>query len=395
MRVSLIKGGGGDSYYELGLLSGLIAQGIQVDFVGSERDDQGHSDILRDRNVTFFALRGNQDPQASLARKVLRILGYYARLWLYALKTSSRIFHIQWTERFAFYDRTILNLYYKLLGKKIVFTAHNVNAGERDGRDGPMNRMTLRFMYRIVDRIIVHTEMMKQQLAGRFGVPAAKVTVIEHGINSMVPRTDLTPREARLRLGLPGDERVMLFFGNITPYKGLEYLCAALARLRETDRNLKLIIAGRITNRENAAYWETIEAFISESELEGALLRRTEFVPDDEIEIYFKAADVLILPYRRIFQSGVLFLSYAFGLPVIAADVGSLRGSIIEGKTGFLSRPEDAADLARTIDGYFKSDLYKHLDCRRDEIVDYANRTYSWRTIGAKTKSVYDGLSRT
>jgi D-inositol-3-phosphate glycosyltransferase len=257
-----------------------------------------------------------------------------------------------------------------------------------------MNRITLRFMYRIVDHIIVHTEMMKQQLAGRFGVPAAKVTVIEHGINSMVPRTDLTPKEARLRLGLPGDEKVMLFFGNITPYKGLEYLCAALARLRETDRNLKLIIAGRITNRENAAYWETIEAFISESELEGALLRRTEFVPDDEIEIYFKAADVLILPYRRIFQSGVLFLSYAFGLPVIAADVGSLRGDIVEGETGFLSRPEDAADLARTIDGYFKSDLYKDLDCRRDEIVDYANRKYSWRTIGAKTKAVYDGLSR-
>ena len=66
-----------------------------------------------------------------------------------------------------------------------------------------------------------------------------------------------------------------------------------------------------------------------------------EFIPDEETEIYFKAADVLVLPYRHIYQSGVLFLGYSFGLPVLAADVGSLKDEIVEGKTGFVFRPED------------------------------------------------------
>ena len=73
---------------------------------------------------------------------------------------------------------------------------------------------------------------------------------------------------------------------------------------------------------------------------------RAEYIPDDETELYFKAADVLVLPYRHIYQSGVLFLGYSFGLPVLAADVGALKEEIVEGKTGFVFKPEDSVDLA-------------------------------------------------
>ena len=96
----------------------------------------------------------------------------------------------------------------------------------------------------------------------------------------------------------------------------------------------------------------------------GRILLRAEFIPDDETEVYFKAADVLVLPYRHIYQSGVLFLGYSFGLPVLAADVGSLKDEIVEGKTGFVFRPEDPVDLARTIERYFASDLYAELNSR-------------------------------
>ena len=75
------------------------------------------------------------------------------------------------------------------------------------------------------------------------------------------------------------------------------------------------------------------------------VLQRIGFIPDEETELYFKAADVLVLPYTRVYQSGVIVLGYTFGLPVIAADVGSLREEIVEGKTGFLCKPGDSIAL--------------------------------------------------
>src|SRR5262245_24944430 len=100
-------------------------------------------------------------------------------------------------------------------------------------------------------------------------------------------------------------------------------------------------------------------------------LLRMEFIPDEEMELYLKAADVTVLPYTRIFQSGVLFLAYSFGLPVIASDVGSLREDVVEGETGFICKPEDPIDLAKTIERYFASTLYRELDSRREQIRDY------------------------
>jgi glycosyltransferase involved in cell wall biosynthesis len=70
------------------------------------------------------------------------------------------------------------------------------------------------------------------------------------------------------------------------------------------------------------------------------IIQRIEYVPDEQTELFFKAADVLVLPYTHIFQSGVLFLGYSFGLPVIATDVGSLKLEIVGGDTGFVCQPK-------------------------------------------------------
>ena len=105
--------------------------------------------------------------------------------------------------------------------------------------------------------------------------------------------------------------------------------------------------------------------------------------------MYLKAADVLVLPYKEIFQSGVLFLAYAFGLPVVATDVGSFREEIVEGRTGFLCQPGDAADMARSIETYFASDLFANLNDRRLEIKDYANASHSWHAVADLTCNVY------
>jgi glycosyltransferase involved in cell wall biosynthesis len=283
-------------------------------------------------------------------------------------------------------------LYYKLLRKKIVLTVHNVNAKKRDLNDTMLNRLTLKFQYRLADHLFVHTEKMKRELMEEFGVSASAITVIPFGINNAVPDTSLTSGDARRRLGMTKDDRTILFFGNIAPYKGLEYLVDAFRQVVTRSGNYRLIIAGNIKNCE--MYWNDIQGMIKRDVKGGQILLKIEYIPDDETEVYFKAADLLVLPYRHIYQSGVLFLGYSFGLPVVATDVGALREEIIEGRTGFVCRPEDSVDMARAIETYFSSDLYKDLNNRRQEIRKYALERHSWDVVGQLTWNVYAKLLR-
>ncbi len=389
IAVTLLTGGG-DRPYAFGLATELISKRAALDLIAS--DELDCPDLNGAPGVKFLNLRGDQRPDASFVKKMTRVLMYYAKLIRYAAAAEPKIFHILWNNKFLFFDRTLLTLYYKLLGKKVVLTLHNVNAGRRDSSDSSLNRISLRAQYRLADHTFVHTEKMKSELLEEFGVQGSRVTVIPFGINNSVPNTNLTPIEAKRRLGISDAEKTILFFGNIAPYKGLEYLVEAFQRLVAGHDDYRLIIAGRPKNCET--YWTTLREAIRSNALGGRVLLREDYIPDDETEVYFKAADVLALPYRHIYQSGVLFLGYSFGLPVLAADVGSLKDDIVEGKNGFVFKPEDSVDLARTIEQYFASDLYADLGARRQEIKDYAKEQHSWDVVGRMTMSVYAALLR-
>src|SRR5690606_263195 len=136
---------------------------------------------------------------------------------------------------------------------KLVMTVHNVNAAKRDGRDSWWNRATLRWQYRLVDHLFVHTTLMKEELVQDYGVKQDKISVIPFGINETVPVTNLTSAAARARLGLKDHEPVLLFFGNIAPYKGVEYLIESLPIVSRDEPHVRLIIAGRPKGEE--AYW--------------------------------------------------------------------------------------------------------------------------------------------
>jgi glycosyltransferase involved in cell wall biosynthesis len=277
-------------------------------------------------------------------------------------------------------------LYYRVLGKKIVLTAHNVNAGKRDGNDSVLNRLTLKIQYLLADHIFVHTEKMRSELLGDFGVQAGLVSVIPFGLNNSVPDTELTRAEARRRLGIQEHERTILFFGAIRPYKGLEYLLDAFSRL-EPGR-YRLIIAGE-PKKGAEEYARQIRQAIDRVGATRQIIHRLEFIPDEDTELYFKASDISVLPYTVVFQSGVLFLSYSFGLPAIATDVGSFSDDIIPSRTGLLCQPRDAQDLARALTEYFESELYEDLEGRKQEIRHYASARYSWDVVGEITRNVY------
>jgi D-inositol-3-phosphate glycosyltransferase len=387
IEVALLTGGF-DQHYTSDLVKALASKDVYLDVICS---DQLENAVMHATPKLNFLTLWESKEEASLARKISRVLISYVRLIIYTVKAKPKIFHVVWNNKFEFFDRTLLMLYYKLLGKRIVFTAHNVNAGRRDSNDSLVNRLTLRVQYLFADHIFVHTERMKRELLQDFGVPEAKVSIIPHGINNSVPDTALSSPEAKQRLGIKDGEKTILFFGAIRPYKGLEYLVDAFLLLSVTHPEYKLIIAGG-RRKQGEKYLDEIQRTINCHVNRGQVFQEIRHIPDEEMELYFKAADVLVLPYTEIFQSGVLFSAYSFGLPVIAADVGSLREDIIDGRTGYLCRPRDPVDLARAIEKYFESDVFKTLDHQRQAIRDWAKTRNSWGIVGEMTRNVYAEL---
>jgi glycosyltransferase involved in cell wall biosynthesis len=391
LRVALLTAGR-DRHYALGLGPALANAGVELDFVGNSEMESFPG--LQHPGIRFFNLRGEQGADASLMQKVRRVLLYYWRLLKFSSRTDAAIFHILWPNKFVYFDRTILNLFYRALGKTLVFTAHNVNTEARDQKDSWPNRCSLRIQYALAHHVFVHTPEMKKQLLASYGVPPDKVTVVDFPINNVTPRTNLSREDARKRLGIAAAQKMLLFFGNIAHYKGLEDLIQALPTLSKRLGDFRLFVVGNAKAGE-ADCLDRVNQLISKLGLTDLVDQRIAYIPESEVELYFKAADVLVLPYRRIFQSGVLFLAYSFGVPVVASDAGSLRNDVLEGKTGFVCKANDPADLAEQICRYFDSPLFVEIEHHREWIKDYANRTHSWEPVATTSRRIYQALAGT
>lgn len=387
MRVSILTGGG-ESHYQLNLLSSLLMEGVIVEFIGNNRMENIATSLLKNPNVMFFNLRGEQDINVAVLKKIIRIMYYYVKLIKYSYSTESSVFHIQWENKFLFFDRTILNIFYKVLGKKIVITSHEL--GKMNTQYSLNDYLSRWILYKIADRIIVHTSLMRRELIKRFKVAENKVSVIPHGLNMWINITSTTREEAKKKFDLIEKNKVILFFGTINKYKGIETLLDALKILIEKDENFVLLMAG--PTWKNEKYSNKIIQIIKKMGLEKNIIQNFEFVPDDRIEDYFKAADCIVLPYRKIYQSGVLFLAFRFGLPVIASNIGSLRESIEGINGGFVYSSNDSSDLSNKLVDYFESNMYKNLEIERQRIIKVAENKFSWKKIGHKTIEVYKEL---
>jgi glycosyltransferase involved in cell wall biosynthesis len=364
----------------------LISKGVSLEVIGSDKVDR--LEMHTTPGLTFLNLQSATGPKAGFAGRAWGVLAFYVRFIRYVSTAEPKIFHILWNNKLQFFDRTLLMLFFKLRRKKIAFTAHNVNTGARDGNDSALNRFSLKVQYRLADHIFVHTQRMKKEVVEAFGAREAAISVIPFGVNNAVPHTDLTTAEARRRLGIGDGEKAILFFGAIRPSKGLEYLVAAFRQLATERADYRLIIAGE-RKKGSEQYVDGIRKAISQDVNRGRVIEEIQYIPDADTELYFKAADVLVLPYTKIFQSGVLFLSYSFGLPVIATNAGSFEDDVIVGRTGFLCKSCDPVDLAGAISKYFESELFQTLDFRRREIQDYVGASHSWDLVGEMTRNVY------
>jgi glycosyltransferase involved in cell wall biosynthesis len=395
MIISLLTGGG-EKHYQLGLISGLAKQDIIIEVIGS--DKMAGSEELNKRNIRFINLRGDQNYNSNLFEKTLRIVKYYLKLFSYAARTDSKLFHIQWLNKFDFFDRTLLTLFYKIMGKKLVFTVHDVDKNKivtgdyftNKGNNHYKGYLSTKLMYNLVDCLIVHNNRVKKEIIENYHISGEKIITIPHGINTLGLTNDIFSADARNKLNIPLNKKVILFFGNIAANKGLELLLDCFNDLIESDDSYFLIIAGAPRINQDV-YIADIVQRINKVKKESILSNLT-YIPDEDIKYYLMSADCLALPYKFVYQSGVTYLAYSFGLPVIATDVGNFREEIVVGETGFISKSNTKESFKLTIDEYFNSDLFNDINKTRISIREYAIKNYSWDKIAQTHLSTYNKL---
>lgn len=182
-----------------------------------------------------------------------------------------------------------------------------------------------------------------------------------------------TRAEARARLDLPPAARLVLFFGFIKPYKGVAHLIDAAPRLRARyGDQVRVLVVGDIYG-EKQTYLDRIEASGA-----GDVIRLVDgFVPDEMVESYFVAADLVVLPYVSATQSGIVQIAYNYDRPVVTTDVGGLPEVVQDGRTGFLVPPGDAPALAEAITRFFDEDRAAEFGAA----VAVEKQKYSWERM--------------
>ena len=188
--------------------------------------------------------------------------------------------------------------------------------------------------------------------------------------------------EAKASLGLSG-KRVLLFFGFIRQYKGLQYLIEALSLLDPADGYHLLIVGEFYEDRKKYSDG------LARLERQGQLTLVDSYVPNEDLPRYFAASDLVVAPYLSATQSGVIQIAYAFERPVIATTVGGLPETVIDGKTGYLVPPASAQAIAESAHDYFSE--ADHAAFRKDILEE--SRKYSWDRMIDTIESVHADLS--
>lgn len=182
----------------------------------------------------------------------------------------------------------------------------------------------------------------------------------------------ISQEEARKFLKINAEDRVLLFFGFIRKYKGLDILLKAIQLLDQNNvnKNLKLLIAGEFYEDK-----KRYDYLLNDPEISGHLILHTQFIPDNQIKYYLCAADCTVQPYRNATQSGVTPLSYYFEIPMIVTNVGGLPSMVPDGEAGLVTEPTPEA-LASKIEEFFTRGKESFLSGLRKE-----KGNYSWQKL--------------
>lgn len=234
----------------------------------------------------------------------------------------------------------------RMLGKKkIIFVCHNVFPHERF----PLDRMLTKMVLKRGNAFIVQSGKDAEDL--QMILPGAKYEQAVHPTYNAFKFENMSKERARELLDITEKEKVLLFFGFVREYKGLKYLIQALPRITERCEDVRLFVVGDFGGAENR---EAYERLMEENGVRSHITICDGYIPDREIEKFFAACDLVVLPYVSATQSGIVQIAYGFEKPVVVTNVGGLPDVVEDGKTGYVVEPQNPMVLADAVVRYFK-----------------------------------------
>jgi glycosyltransferase involved in cell wall biosynthesis len=267
----------------------------------------------------------------------------------------------------------------ELRGYRLVWTVHEV-----DVHDVTQLRwahaLSRRLLWALSDVVFTHSAAVRADAERRWG-RKRHVYTIPHGAYAGAYRDDVTREAARARLGIPDSAHVFVFFGNMRPYKGVDVLIDAFRALHARNPDAHLILAGR---PYDDAYASAIRASVRDLPRVHLALG---FVPDDDVQIYLRAADCFVAPYRYVETSGALFLALAFQLPVIMTAQGNVPELESLGVGWFL---RDAAEVRDAMQRFL--DLPAGERARMREAAHAVARQHAWESLAPRYREAFDAV---
>lgn len=253
----------------------------------------------------------------------------------------------------------------------IIFVCHNVFPHERF----PMDKFLTKTVLKKGNAYITHSKMDADDLKNIINDPKVETTV--HPTYNAFKLRDISKAEARAELGEPEKDKLLLFFGFVREYKGLRHIIRAMPEITAYDSSIKLMVVGEFGNDKDS-YIDLIK----ECRTEESIKIVDGYIPDKDIEKYFAASDLVVLPYESATQSGIVQIAYGFEKPVIATKVGGLPEVVINGKTGYVTEPKEPHQLAEAIIRFFKEEKAEEFS----ENVRKEAYKYSWDRMNETVK---------
>lgn len=314
----------------------------------------------------------------SPALQVSRNLTWYNPFtWLKAgFFTKAELLHAQWWSAPLLPIYLLIAAAFRIRGKPVVITIHNVVSHEQSRLFSRLSGL----LYKLGNHYIVHSQQNHEQLMRLHHIDQGRINVIPHGPLELFTDAIVSRSDARSRLGFSDQHKVILLFGAIRPYKGIDTALDAISALVSDMPGIRVLIAGKLWGE-----WKPYQQQIDKLGLAEYVSCHLDYIPTAEVSLYFQAADLVLLPYHHFdSQSGIGSAAIAFEKPLIVSDTGGLPDLVRDNR--WIVPPKDAGELANAIKNCLQDpeqlqQMQKNAGRMREE--------FSWDAIAEKTMEVY------
>ena len=367
--------GGSFHFYAFGQAIGLVSNGVNVSlYTNNETANPKIS------GVKFFTFYKN------IFKNNFRIISGIN--WI--LGTIFSVFHARFSGISIFHFHIFYTnflvlfnlLFVKILFGKVVLTVHDVSSFSNSSNSLIITNM----IYKLTDRIITHNQFSKSELVNVNADLSSYISIVPHGNYIPFINIQFNKEKSRKQLAIPNNRRVLLFFGMIKKVKGLEILLSALKGVVKENPDVLLVIAGKPWENDFSLY----QNIIDENNLSDYILLHTKFIQQEDVEHYYCASDLVVLPYTKIYQSGVLMMTLSFERPALVSDLPPLTEIISDNENGFLFKTENMSDLTNKLNSILLDEVL--MERVRFKGVEFIKKKHDWLDIGRQTLQVYQSL---